>query len=221
MFAVLFEARPHADRSDAYFDLAGRLRPELERIEGFVENRRFRSLTRAGWLLSLSLWRDERALVRWRSHASHHAVQARGRAEVLADYHLRVGPLTHDSAAPEVARSGDARRGDVTGVGRGGVLSLHEGAEAAGGRDAPACASALGLDVSSARLAGWDVFEPVATPGGLLALATWRDEADAEAGAMPAATAGLRLRRVRVLRDYGLSDRREAPQWHAPAPAPR
>jgi hypothetical protein len=31
----------------------------LEKIEGFVDNIRYRSLTREGWLLSLSSWRDE------------------------------------------------------------------------------------------------------------------------------------------------------------------
>ena len=40
------------------------LRPEIERIDGFIDNIRYRSLTREGWILSLSGWRDEKALVR-------------------------------------------------------------------------------------------------------------------------------------------------------------
>jgi len=62
------------------------LRPELGRIEGFVDNIRYRSLTREGWILSLSGWHDEKTLVRWRTQARHHGVQEKGRFEVLLDY---------------------------------------------------------------------------------------------------------------------------------------
>jgi hypothetical protein len=44
--------------------------------------------------------RDEKALVRWRTRANHHDVQQKGRAEVLLDYHLRVGQVTRDTRLP-------------------------------------------------------------------------------------------------------------------------
>src|ERR1700729_4254266 len=94
MFSVLFEVNPHTTQLDRYLDLAKALRPELEQIDGFVDNIRYRSLTRDGWILSLSNWRDEKSLVRWRTRAHHHDVQAEGRDAVLADYHLRVGQIT-------------------------------------------------------------------------------------------------------------------------------
>src|SRR4051812_9340166 len=100
MFSVLFEVHPKPDRWDAYLGYAKMLKPELERIEGFVDNIRYRSLTRAGWILSLSGWRDEKALVRWRTQAKHHGVQEKGRLEVFLDYHLRVGQLTRDTRLP-------------------------------------------------------------------------------------------------------------------------
>ena len=78
MFSVLFEVNPHGEQWDAYLDYAKRLRQELEQIDGFVDNVRYRSLTRHGWVLCLSSWRDEKALVRWRTRARHHDVQARG-----------------------------------------------------------------------------------------------------------------------------------------------
>jgi heme-degrading monooxygenase HmoA len=77
MFSVLFEVHPKPDRWDAYLGYAKMLKPELERIEGFVDNIRYRSLTRAGWILSLSGWRDEKALVRWRTQAKHHGCRRR------------------------------------------------------------------------------------------------------------------------------------------------
>jgi heme-degrading monooxygenase HmoA len=64
MFSVLFEVQPRPDWWDAYLGHARALRPELEKIDGFVDNTRDRSLTREGWLLSLSSWRDEKAVVR-------------------------------------------------------------------------------------------------------------------------------------------------------------
>src|SRR5215510_10323789 len=65
--------------------------PELETIDGFFANIRYRSLTRDGWIPSLSSWRNEKALVRWRTRMRYHQAQEKGRAEILADYHLRVG----------------------------------------------------------------------------------------------------------------------------------
>src|SRR6266404_3048809 len=101
MFSVIFEALPNKENWDDYLDNAKMLRPELEQEEGFVDNIRYKSLTREGWILSLSNWRDEKSLVRWRTRMRHHAVQDRARAHVLADYHLRVGQITHDTRIPE------------------------------------------------------------------------------------------------------------------------
>lgn len=100
MFAVLFEVFPKADQWDAYLANAKALRPELEKIDGFIENIRYKSLTREGWILSWSQWRDEKAVVRWRTSMRHHFVQEKGRAEILRDYHLRVGQITQDSQVP-------------------------------------------------------------------------------------------------------------------------
>src|ERR1700729_4198353 len=101
MFSVLFEVHPRHDEWDTYLGYAKMLKPELEQIEGFVDNIRYRSLTRDGWILSLSGWRDEKALVRWRTQAMHHGMQEKGRLEVLRDYHLRVGQITQDTRLPE------------------------------------------------------------------------------------------------------------------------
>ena len=100
MFSVLFEVFPRDDQWDNYLANAKMLRPELEKISGFVDNIRYKSLTREGWILSLSNWRDEKAVVRWRTLMRHHAVQEKGRSEILRDYHLRVGQITEDTRLP-------------------------------------------------------------------------------------------------------------------------
>src|SRR3979409_1136335 len=100
MFSVLFEVHPRPDQWDAYLGHAKKLRPDLEQVEGFVDNIRYRSLTREGWILSLSNWRDEKSLVRWRTRAMHHDAQQTGRSKIFVDYHLRVGQLTRDTRLP-------------------------------------------------------------------------------------------------------------------------
>ena len=90
MFSVIFEVHPKPEQWDAYLGNAKMLRPELERVDGFVDNIRYKSLMRDGWILSLSGWRDEKAVVRWRTASRHHMVQEKGRSEILLDYHLSV-----------------------------------------------------------------------------------------------------------------------------------
>ena len=48
VFSVLFEVRPDSDHWADYLDRAKMLRPELEQIEGFIDNVRYRSLMREG-----------------------------------------------------------------------------------------------------------------------------------------------------------------------------
>ena len=54
MFSVIFEVHPRPEQWDAYLGNAKMLRPELEQVDGFVDNIRYKSLTRKGWILSLS-----------------------------------------------------------------------------------------------------------------------------------------------------------------------
>ena len=191
MHAVIFEVRPKDGRLDDYFGHARLLRPELEGIDGFIENIRYRSLTRPGFLLSVSLWRDEAALIAWRRHALHHRAQEEARRALFADYRLRVGVVAEADSA--------------------GVSLLTARREGAAGMTAEALARDLGLDPAVPGLVGWDVFEAVLTPGDVLLL---------RSGTGAGAGEGASHRLVRVIRDYGMTDRREAPQ-HFPDEAGR
>ena len=224
MFSVLFEVHPKPDQWDAYLGYAGMLRPELEQVEGFVDNIRYRSLTREGWLLSLSGWRDEKALVRWRTRAKHHEVQKKGRSQVFRDYHLRVGQVTRDTRLPE----GHAlleQRLDETETGEGTTVTLIDAkrpAEWVTGTTPDDVARWLGLAPDAPGLVAWDVFAAVLVPGDIILLASWRHHAAAEAFESTVSLPdGARLRRIRVVRDYGMFDRREAPQYYPDAPGSR
>jgi heme-degrading monooxygenase HmoA len=206
MFAVLFEVQPKSEKWDEYLGIAKLLKPELEAIDGFLENIRYRSLTRPGWLLSLSIWRDEKALVRWRTQAVHHGAQERGRFEIFGDYHLRVGELTG---------TGSTERSDETQVGAGTIATLVDGKRAVKDTASDQVAASLGLRADAPGLVAWDVFEAVLTPGDVILLMTSRDRKTADGLARDVSVKDdVRLRQVRILRDYGMYDRREAPQYY-------
>jgi heme-degrading monooxygenase HmoA len=217
MFSVLFEVYPKTEKWDDYLGYAKLLRPELERIDGFVDNIRYRSLTREGWILSLSGWRDEKALVRWRTQAMHHGMQEKGRFEVLRDYHLRVGQITQDTRLPEGQILAEQRL-DETAVGGGTTVTLIDAKqppERVKTATPEQVAQWLVFEAGASGLVSWDVFDAVLSPGEIILLLSWKDRAAAEAfeGKITLPESG-RLRRVRVVRDYSMRDRREAPQYY-------
>jgi heme-degrading monooxygenase HmoA len=96
MIAVIFEAEPHAAHRDDYFRIAAELRPLLEEIDGFISIERFQSLSDEGRVLSLSFWRDEAAVTRWREMEAHRAAQSEGSSRIFQHYRLRVARVTRD-----------------------------------------------------------------------------------------------------------------------------
>ena len=114
MLAVIFEFEPRSERRQDYLDFAAELAAELETIDGFVSIERFESLTTPGKLVSISFWRDEDAISRWRNLEKHRAAQRASRDGIMADYRLRVASVIRDygmrerEQAPEDSRSAHA-----------------------------------------------------------------------------------------------------------------
>jgi len=96
MIAVIFEVWPASGRKEDYLGIAARLKPDLEKIDGFISVERFQSLTDPGKLLSLSFWRDEDAVRTWRNQEEHRMSQAAGRGGVFSDYRLRIAAVVRD-----------------------------------------------------------------------------------------------------------------------------
>jgi heme-degrading monooxygenase HmoA len=217
MFSVVFEVHPKREAFELYLALAKDLRSILQEIDGFIDNERFESARRPGWILSHSTWRDEKAVVRWRTIAKHHETQQRGRDEVFEDYHLRVGEIVADTAPPAGIPIVEQRL-DETEVGAAKFVTLTEV------QPAPASVEALNADTLAGLLAfdrrhrgliGDDMFSSIYNRGKLALLACWSDRPAAESFApRPLTDASIRHRIIRIVRDYGMFDRRESPQYY-------
>jgi heme-degrading monooxygenase HmoA len=219
MFSVIFEVRPREERFDDYLALAKRLKPILEKVDGFVDNERFASGRRPGWLLSHSTWRDEKSVVRWRTAGEHHLVQEKGRAEILRDYHLRVGDVTADTDAPKDAPVREQRY-DETEIGAKLATLTEITPRAPVTFSSPAdLISAVGFDASFEGIVDHDVFASIYNKGKFALLVSWNDAKAANqwTPAQVKEVETLRHRKIRIVRDYGMFDRREAPQFYPDA----
>ena len=101
MIAVIFEVEAHPEHRQAYLDTAAALKARLEAMDGFLSVERFESLARPGKILSLSFWRDEASVERWRNLEEHRRAQAAGRQTLFADYRLRIAQVIRDYGLDE------------------------------------------------------------------------------------------------------------------------
>jgi heme-degrading monooxygenase HmoA len=216
MFSVIFEVHPADGKRDEYLAQAKELKSVIETIDGFIDNERFESRSRAGWVLSLSTWRDEKSVIRWRTQVKHHLTQEKGRFEIFSDYHLRVGEVTTDSHPPIPLRE---ERFDTTEIGGSKLCTIVE-ITPRGGPELPkrddVLLEMIGLDREAPGLNEVEVYDSIYSPGKVLVLGS-RAEPDAASAFRPAAIAEVwlvRHRRVRIIRDYGMFDRRETPQYY-------
>jgi len=219
MFSVIFEVFPKKERFEEYLALAKHLKPILDTIDGFVDNERFESKRRQGWILSHSTWRDEKSVVRWRTTGEHHQIQERGRSEIFQDYHLRVGDVIADTNPPREAPIKE-QRFDETEVGVAKVVTFTETTPEDGTilTSFATLASTLGLDVTGDGIIDYDVVASIYNPGKLALLVWWKNAETA--GSWTPVNRGfhtLRHRRIRIVRDYSMFDRREAPQFYPDA----
>ena len=105
MIAVIFEVWPADGHKQTYLDIAAKLKPDLEKIDGFLSIERFQSLVDDSKLLSLSFWRDEAAVAAWRNVEHHREAQKRGREGVFRDYRLRIASVVRDYGMTERAEA--------------------------------------------------------------------------------------------------------------------
>src|ERR1041384_2111284 len=90
MIAVIFEFTPAEGRFADYKALAEGLADDVRNSEGFISIERFESITSKGKFVSLSFWRDEEAVRKWRNLQKHREAQKKGRGGIFKSYRLRI-----------------------------------------------------------------------------------------------------------------------------------
>ena len=214
--AVIFEVKPSNCGRAQYLAAAAGLRPLLDEVDGFGSIERFQSMAREGWILSLSTWADEAAVASWRSRSRHHDAQIKGRSGIFEDYRLRVAHALFDSRVgadrqppfPSAYRDPSRRRISYLG------LVEVEG---------PPPRSFEPLLRSQFECGTAECFSSLSNPGktvhvielgNLKRANSWRSQIEEANGAPRTAPSNRRIRVLEVLRDYGMFERSEAPQYH-------
>jgi heme-degrading monooxygenase HmoA len=204
MIGLFFEVQTREGHRDQYLDLAASLKPALEKMGGCLFIDRFKSLTREHLLLSYQIWQDEAALTAWRVHAYHHKVQEIGREKVFADYRIRIAQVIHEARPGQPVWQPDRR------------TPYNDPA-----RRQPTYV--LAVESMSAKLpieTEWrrDAFESVYREGYFAHLIDLPDsQSGVDFGARLFADPTTEYFRIfEVMRDYGMYERAEAPQYYPP-----
>jgi heme-degrading monooxygenase HmoA len=198
---LLFDVKPWPNAMDQYLDIAASLRPELDASGGCEFLDRFRRIpTNAedeGWLLSFQFWHDEAALVRWRQNMAHQSAQESGRQSVFEDYRLRVGDVIHSQSREQSAQAS---------------------------REPSACSNFVVMvetkvsDLDLPQLSHTLRFESIYRPGRFLHVGNTTEYGEANDAFMLALRndATIHAATGAVERNYGMFERKEAPQYFAP-----
>ena len=204
MIGLFFEVQTRPGHRDQYLDLAASLKPELEAMGGCLFIDRFRSLTRENLLLSYQIWQDEAALTAWRAHAFHHQVQTIGRERVFSDYRIRVAQVI-DEARPGQPVWHPERRTPCNDPARRQPTYVLA---------AESKSATLPVDTAWRR----DSFASVYRDGYFAHLIDLPDHrSGVEFGPRLFADPTIEYFRIfDVMRDYGMYERTEAPQYYPP-----
>jgi len=97
MISQFFEIQIREGHLSRYMDLAAALKPALDDMGGCLFIDRFKSLTRENLVLSYQIWQDEGSMTAWRVDASHHRVQEIGRERIFSDYRIRIAQVIHEA----------------------------------------------------------------------------------------------------------------------------
>jgi heme-degrading monooxygenase HmoA len=204
MITQLFEVQIKEGHINRYMDLAAALKPALDDMGGCLFIDRFKSLTRENLLLSYQIWQDEGSMTAWRVDASHHRVQEVGREKIFSDYRIRIGQVIYE-ARPGKPIWEPERRTPYNDPARRRPTYV-------------VATESKSLDLPVATRWQRDSFESMYRPGYFSHLVDLPDERSGlEFGARLFADPTTEYFRVfEVMRDYGMYDRTEAPQYYPP-----
>ena len=97
MISQFFEVQIKDGHIETYMSFAASLKPALTAMGGCLFIDRLKSLTRKNLLLSYQIWQDEGSMTAWRVDATHHGVQKVGREKIFSDYRIRIAQVIHEA----------------------------------------------------------------------------------------------------------------------------
>ncbi len=202
MIALFFEVQTRPGHRDQYLSLAASLRPDLDAIGGCLFIDRFSSLTRDDLLLSYQIWQDEGAMTAWRVHGYHHEVQTIGREKVFSDYRIRIAQVIHEERPRQPVWQPERRTPYNDPARRPSTFAVIAESKQA----------ELPVQTELRR----DSFKSVYRDGTFAHLIDVPDEqSGVELGHHLLTDPTMEyFRVVEVMRDYGMYDRTEAPQYY-------
>jgi heme-degrading monooxygenase HmoA len=208
MISQFFEIQIREGLISRYMDLAAALKPALADMGGSLFIDRFKSLSRENLLLSYQIWQDEGSMTAWRVDASHRRVQEIGRERIFSDYRIRIAQVIHE-ARPGKPTWQPERRTPYNDPARRRPTYVI-------------ATESKNADLPVATQWQRDSFESMYRPGYFAHLVDLPDDRSGlEFGTGLFADPTTEYFRIfEVMRDYGMYDRTEAPQYYPPVNRP-
>ena len=88
MIIVILEGIPRDGKMEEYLALAPKYNEHLKTFDGFISNERFQSCADPNKVLSISMWRDEESIRRFRQLEIHIQDERSGREDLFREYRI-------------------------------------------------------------------------------------------------------------------------------------
>ncbi|MBV4493345.1 antibiotic biosynthesis monooxygenase family protein [Pseudomonas oryzicola] len=105
MIVVMFELEAVEGQGPVYVDLVNKLTPLLKDMEGFLGVECFQSTQNPKKVMSVTNWRDMKAVEDWRNVSAHLNAQRAGRNKIFHNYRVRVTEVLRDYGMTERAQA--------------------------------------------------------------------------------------------------------------------
>ena len=96
MIAVIFEGVPNDGKMEEYLSMAPKYKEHLEKLDGFISNERYQSCINPNKVLSLSFWRDEESIRKFRELEVQMQDEKAGRENLFKEYRICITKIVRD-----------------------------------------------------------------------------------------------------------------------------
>ena len=101
MIVVIFEGTPREGKMEEYLARSPKYKAELSKIDGFISNDRYQHCSDPNKVLSVSFWKDEESIKRFRELEMHLKDEIDGREILFEDYRISIAKIFRDYSLNE------------------------------------------------------------------------------------------------------------------------